>query len=430
MRILVTGACGFIGGHITSALIAAGHRVVCCVRDPARARRMFPGQVALACDFNRDTEAACWRPRLEDVDAVINCAGILQSRPGQSIAAIHGKAPKALFDACLAAGVRRVIQISALGAEPQAGTAYALSKHEADLHLLSLPLDGTVVQPSLAYTPAGSYGGTSLFRALAALPWLVPVVGRGDQSFQPIHMADLAEGVHRLVERPGRSGEVIAAVGPRAVTFTDLLLALRRWLGLPPARVFHVPQFLAGLAARLGDLFGGGPLTTTSLRMLNYGNTADPAPFIAATGVNPRTFEGALETDPAQVQDLWHARLYFLRPLLRTVLAVFWIATGMIAVLASSGQSEAFLSRAGVAPSLVPFALWGGALTDMALGALLLIRWRVRLIGGLQLLVTAVYLGALTVAWPALWADPLGPLLKTLPLVLATLVMIAIEEER
>ncbi|MDH3918400.1 MAG: NAD(P)H-binding protein, partial [Rhodospirillales bacterium] len=184
MRILVTGACGFIGGHITSALIAAGHRVVCCVRDPARARRMFPGQVALACDFNRDTEAACWRPRLEDVDAVINCAGILQSRPGQSIAAIHGKAPKALFDACLAAGVRRVIQISALGAEPQAGTAYALSKHEADLHLLSLPLDGTVVQPSLAYTPAGSYGGTSLFRALAALPWLVPVVGRGDQSFQ------------------------------------------------------------------------------------------------------------------------------------------------------------------------------------------------------------------------------------------------------
>lgn len=172
---------------------------------------MFPGQEALACDFNRDTEAACWRSRLEGVDAVINCAGILETRPGQSIEAIHSKAPKALFDACLAADVGRVIQISALGAEPMAGTAYASSKHEADLHLLRLALDGTVVRPSLAHAPAGSYGGTSLFRALAALPWLVPVVGRGDQAFQPIHMADLAEGVRRLVERPGISGDVLAS---------------------------------------------------------------------------------------------------------------------------------------------------------------------------------------------------------------------------
>jgi uncharacterized protein YbjT (DUF2867 family) len=430
MRILITGACGFIGRHITAALIAAGHRMVCCVRDPARARRMFPGQGAIACDFNRDSEPACWQGRLEGVDAVINCAGILQARPGQSIEAIHSATPKALFDACRTAGVGRVIQISALGAEPQAGTAYALTKHEADKHLLGLPLDATVVQPSLAYTAAGSYGGTSLFRALSALPWGVPVVGRGDQTFQPIHMDDLAEGVRRLVETRGASGEVIAAVGPRAVTFTELLLALRRWLGLPPARVLHVPQVLARLAARLGDLFGGGPLTTTSLRMLNYGNTADPAPFVAATGVTPRSFEKALETDPAQVQDLWHARLYFLRPLLRLVLASFWLGSGLIAVLVSRGQSDAFLERAGVAPSLAPFALWGAALVDMALGALLLVRWRVKLVGGLQLLVLAVYLAALTLTVPDLWADPLGPLLKVLPLVVATLIMMAVEEER
>jgi uncharacterized protein YbjT (DUF2867 family) len=430
MRILVTGACGFIGRHITAALIAAGHRVVCCVRDPARARRMFPNQESIACNFNRDTEAALWRPRLEGVDAVINCAGILQARPGRSIEAIHGATPKALFDACLATGVGRVIQISALGAEPEAGTAYALTKHEADLHLLSLALDGTVVQPSLAYSAAGSYGGTSLFRALAALPWVVLVVGRGDQAFQPIHMADLAEGVRQLVERPGGSGEVIAAVGPRAVTFLDLLLALRRWLGLSPARVVHVPQGLARLAARFGDLFGGGPLTSTSLRMLNYGNTADPASFVEATGVAPRPFEQALETDPAQVQDLWHARLYFLRPLLRIVLGMFWLGSGVIAVLVSRGQSDALLSRAGITPSLAPLALWGGALIDMALGALLLARWRVRLVGGLQLLVIAFYLAALTLALPSLWTGPLGPLLKTLPLVVATLVMIAVEEER
>ena len=73
--------------------------------------------------------------------------------------------------------------------------------------------------------------------------------------------------------------------------------------------------------------------------MLNYGNTADPAPFVAATGLAPRHLDEALAAAPAQVQDLWHARLYFLRPLLRVLLALFWIATGVIAVLVSPEAS-------------------------------------------------------------------------------------------
>ena len=144
MRILLTGATGFIGRHIAGRLIGAGHELVCCVRDTARCRRMFPRQTAVACDFNRDTDAADWLPRLEGIEAVINCAGILQGRPGQSIEAIHSAAPKALFDACLRAGVRRVVQISALGADEGAGTAYAETKLEADRHLQGLDLDWTV----------------------------------------------------------------------------------------------------------------------------------------------------------------------------------------------------------------------------------------------------------------------------------------------
>jgi uncharacterized protein YbjT (DUF2867 family) len=200
MRVLVTGATGFIGGHIAARLIAAGHEVVVCVRDTRRARAMFPNSEVVSCDFNRDTTVSAWLPRLAGVDAVVNCVGVLQGRRGQSIAAIHSAAPKALFDACVAARVRRVVQISALGADAGAGTAYADTKRDADAHLASLDLDWTIVKPSLAYTPAGSYGGTSLFRALAALPFAIPVLGTGEQAFQPIHMADLAEGVCRLIE--------------------------------------------------------------------------------------------------------------------------------------------------------------------------------------------------------------------------------------
>ncbi len=100
MRILLTGANGFIGRHITAALLGAGHDVVAAVRALAEVRRAFPEVTAIAADMNAGTEPEAWVPRLAGVDAVVNCAGILQGSRGQSIEAVHYLGPKALFDAC------------------------------------------------------------------------------------------------------------------------------------------------------------------------------------------------------------------------------------------------------------------------------------------------------------------------------------------
>ena len=104
-------------------------------------------------------------------------------------------------------------------------TAYSQSKLDADRYLETLDLDWVVLRPSLAYTPAGSFGGTSLFRALAALPWIVPLVGDGRQLFQPIHMADLAEAVRRLIERPEVARRILDVVGPEPMAIRDILAA-------------------------------------------------------------------------------------------------------------------------------------------------------------------------------------------------------------
>ena len=103
------------------------------------------------------TQPQEWVRHLAGLDAVINCAGILQGRPGQSIDAIHAGAPIALFRACEAAGVKRVIQISAISAEPGAGTGYAVSKHAADIYLAGTDLDWVILRPSLVYA-AGAFG--------------------------------------------------------------------------------------------------------------------------------------------------------------------------------------------------------------------------------------------------------------------------------
>ena len=174
MRILLTGATGFIGGHLAGALRAAGHRVL-----EVRRRATDPAN-HIEADFARDVNAAFWRDKLAGVDCVINAVGILREHGEQTFERIHTRAPRALFEACAQSGVRRIIQISALGADD--GTSgYFRSKHEADLYLATLTLDWTIVQPSVVYGP----GGTSarLFTMLASLP-LIPLPGEGRQALE------------------------------------------------------------------------------------------------------------------------------------------------------------------------------------------------------------------------------------------------------
>ncbi|WP_119461979.1 complex I NDUFA9 subunit family protein [Rhodospirillaceae bacterium SYSU D60014] len=290
MRILITGASGFIGRHLVAALSTAGHRIVCCVRDLERARRMFPAQMVVACDFTRAVDPELWLPRVRGVDAVINCAGILHARDAESIAAIHRAAPKALFTACLVAGVERVVQLSALGVGSGADSDYAHSKLAADDYLQSLGLDWTILRPSVVYTEAGPAGCASQFRTFATVPWFLPVVGTGEQTFQPIHMADLAEAVRRVVENGVGRRQVIDAVGQEPVSLAILLAEFRRRLGSPPARLVHLPLPLVRLIGRLGDRWGREPVTTAALTVMMRDNTADPQPFREVTGITSRRF--------------------------------------------------------------------------------------------------------------------------------------------
>lgn len=440
MRVLVTGASGFIGAHIVGALLGAGHAVTGCARNIDFARRRCPGARWIACDFNKDLTPEVWLPRLDGIDAVINCAGVLQGSAGQSIDRIHRQAPMALFDACQKMGVKRVVQISALGIDEAAGTAYAATKRAGDEHLMGLALDWIVVRPSLVYA-GGAYGGTALMRGLAGFPFVIPLPGGGrEQRFQPIHMDDLASGVARLLEPGAPRRKILEASGPQTLRLREIVLAFRGWLGFGPAFVVPVPMALIRLAGRLGDAFywasGRGSLNSTSIRQMNHGSvgkgeSAAKNAFAEAAGSVPRTMAQALSQTPSHVQDRWHARLYFARPLLRITLALFWIASGLVVADATSrSQAEAILLAAGFEREYLLPTIWAGAVADIVLGALLLVRWRVRLLGALMLALSFGYVAVLSYGVPEIWFDPLGALLKIVPLMAATLVMMAIEDDR
>lgn len=407
--VLVLGAHGFIAGFVIAALRARGWRVLRGVRDPARilhADERF-------CDFTAMTAPGDWREALQGVDAVVNAAGILRERGRQRFETIHVAAPLALAQACVAAGVRRFVQISALG-RPEDGEFIA-SKHRFDAALLALPLSAAVLRPSVVYSASGSYGGTSLLRALAALPFAHAVPGDGRWPIQPIAAEDLGDLVARAVE--GEATGLFEVGGPEALSLRDYQAAWRRWLRIPGARVLRVPQALVGVQVALGEALGRGPMGATMWRMLRRGNIAadDMLPKLrAAFDFVPRTLDAALAAHPAQVQDRWQAQLYFLAPGLKAATIALWLLSAWVGFVTPAATIETLAAGSPLA-GLAPVALARAtAALDLVLALWLLAGWRPRLCVSLMLLSVLGYTLAFGALLPAQWLDPLGGLAKNL----------------
>ncbi|WIV99747.1 NAD-dependent epimerase/dehydratase family protein [Kinneretia aquatilis] len=277
MNILLCGAQGFIGRHVLGRLLSQGHSVRATSRT-ARPSSEKPGLEWIQADFSRELAARDWLPRLQGVDAVINAVGVLRDRPGQPMDAIHHRGPVALFEACAEAGVRRVLQISALGIA-ESDTQYARSKRAAETKLLALQqagrLDATVLQPSIVFGPGGA--SSELFLNLARLPLLILPGAALNTRVQPVAVQDLAEACLRLLPRTGPPQ--LAVVGPQALCLSDFIAGLRRQQGRPPARVLRLPDALSRLSARIGDQLPFQPWGRETLALLRQDNMADPAPL-------------------------------------------------------------------------------------------------------------------------------------------------------
>ncbi len=428
MRILITGASGFIGSHLVQSMSEAGHEVMSCVRHPEQLLRQWPDITAIKSDFTTDHRATDWIPRLQDVDLVINAVGIIHEGRGQTFDALHTQAPTALFQACESAGVKRVIQISALGADENAFSHYHTSKRAADRYLRERNLDWAILMPSIVYGPGAK--SMAMFRAFAALP-VIPLIDSGDQQIQPIHIDDMIKAIMQLVNSPSPLQADIDMVGPEPITMKALYSKLRHWLGHGRARFLSVPYRLALYCARWAGLLGRTPITEEAVQMLRNGNTADVEPFVTRFGFKPQTIEKALKNRPAQQADRWHAGLYFLAPALRLSIAFVWLFTGIVsAFIFPVEQSYAMLARAGIEGIWQPIMLYGAAATDLLLGIATLRSYRLRLVASIQIGIILLYSVIITLWLPEHWAHPFGSMSKNLPLVVATLIMIVLERRR
>ncbi|CAB3753917.1 SDR family oxidoreductase [Burkholderia paludis] len=415
MTVLVCGANGFIGRALCARLEAGGHRVLRGVRHAV-------GPRDVGIDFATDVEPDAWLARLAGVDVVINAVGILADRRGATLDAVHRAAPCALFAACCRVGVRRVIQISALGAE-RGDTRYFASKYAADRFLQTLPIEFRIVRPALVYGESGASAG--FFRMLASLPVQVLPAG-GRQRLRPVHVDDLAEAVARCVDAPAGGSPVIDVVGNDEVDYRGMLARYRAALGFPPAVRVTLPGPLAGAAAALLGTLPGAMFTRDTWAMLRAGNTGDPAAVTALLGRPPRGIDGFIGADAVALRRDALAR--WRRPLLRGALAIVWIWTAVASAFVHPlHASLALLAPAHLTGLPALIALYAASALDFAFGVATVAAPSRRLWAAQAALIVA-YSAVIAVTMPGLLAEPFGPVLKNVP-ILAILLILFSEEE-
>ncbi|EJT04872.1 SDR family oxidoreductase [Rhizobium sp. CCGE 510] len=424
MNILILGATGFIGSVVAARLVADGHAVTGLGRNPMRARLKQPAIDWRCADLSRMTKADDWDEILTDQQVVVNCAGALQDGPADDVAATQAEAMLALYLAAKRGSRPLIVQISARTAGAARALPFLASKRRADEALAASGLPCLILRPALVLG-RNAHGGSSLLRALAALPLALPLV-HAESPIETVSVDDVAEAVSRAVAG-GLRGDIDLAAD-EILTLADLVSLHRQWLGLPPARVFSLATWLARPVTWLADMAGHlgwrSPLRSTAMTVMSEGiRSAKGESSIVATSA-----AATLSANPSGVQDLWFARLYLLKPLVISGLSAFWLLSGLIPLLAIEKTSAHFLPfMPEAAATMLTLAT---CLIDIALGAAVLLRPLAKraLLG--MLAASLAYLIGASLLEPALWLDPLGPLVKVLPSILLTLTALATLDER
>ncbi|MFP4561506.1 MAG: complex I NDUFA9 subunit family protein [Thiohalorhabdus sp.] len=321
-RVCVLGGSGFVGRHVVHRLHKHGYEARVVTRDIARHQdmRVMPGVEVVAGNPLRPADLD---RHFRDVDAVINLVGILaEKRPGRrdypperrgDFHATHVELPRMVAKAAKRAGIRRVLHMSANGADPLAPSQYQRSKglgarimREAGERSEDLPeswlngpkitrgegLDVTIFEPSIIFGE-----GDSFFTRFAKLVRRTPLVfplPKGETRFAPVWVEDVAEAYAKALGDPRTHGQTYQLCGPHEYAFADLIRFIAELEGVN-RRVWSMPDWLAWVQAAFLERVPGKPLTRDQLLSLGEDNVCD-GPFPEIFGIDPQPVEAVVPT--------------------------------------------------------------------------------------------------------------------------------------
>ena len=430
--ILVLGASGLIGRFVTDDLRARGFRAVGVARSLSPAQTMSALDIELPI-LSLDAAALTRLLSEHEVDVVVNCLGVLQDGPGSDTSAVHRDFVARLLQAISDSGrAVRLIHVSIPGDADGDHTAFSTTKREAERLIAASGISYAILRPGFVIAPS-AYGGSAMLRALAALPFDLPADERATP-FQPVAVDDVAATVAWLAARDDADSVSWDLMQPQRISLGGVIGQFRFAFGTADWPRLTLPSFLLDVGAKLGDLanrFGWmPPMCSTAVAELRRGVAGDPEPWMAATGIVPKTVTEAIGQRATTIQDKWFARLFLVKPLMIASLALFWILSGFIALVISFPATKAILTSHNFPSWLVtPFAAVT-SLMDMSIGVLIAFRrsCAIGLVAGI--VVSLGYMVGIAIVTPDLWIEPLGALVKTGPAIVLMLVALLTLDSR
>jgi uncharacterized protein YbjT (DUF2867 family) len=300
--VTVFGGSGFIGTQVVRALAKQGLRVRVAVRRPALGYRLRlmgdVGQIEVV-QANIRNPASIGRA-LDGAEGCINLVGVLYETGRQGFQSLHAKGAEEIAAAAAAGGVRRLVQVSAIGADLDSASKYARTKALGEAAARKAMPQAAIVRPSVVFGQEDWF--FNRFASLASVLPVMPLPGGGATRFQPIHVADAAAAIARALTDPAAAGRIFEIGGPQIYSYRELIeLTLaeihKRRLLLP------LPWPLAGLIGQIGDLQAkltpfAPILTADQVELLRHDNVANPAlPGLKALGIDaPAAVEAIVPT--------------------------------------------------------------------------------------------------------------------------------------
>ena len=300
MRVFVTGGTGYVGRHVLRAMLAAGHVPVTLVRSQSIAKIPVDLREKIEIVRGEVNASESYLSELGNCEAVINLPGIIREFPDRGITFYnaHVRCSKVLLEASQRAGIRRFLQMSALGARSGARTGYQRTKFDAEQLVQSAGLEWAIFRPSviIGHEEKGCENFiTTLRNLLTMLPFIVPVLGSGEYRFQPIAVDDVAAGFVRALTAPA-AGKIYDVAGSERFSFNELLDLVGVAMGIKKLKIHQPLRIIKTMASLLGG-FPFFPISRDQIIMLEEESITDAwQPFFTDFDIVPipvRTVLGA-----------------------------------------------------------------------------------------------------------------------------------------
>jgi NADH dehydrogenase len=306
----VFGGSGFIGRYVVRNLAQDGWLVRAAVRRPDEALFLKTagavGQVTPLAANIRDRASVA--RAVEGAEAVVNLVGILHESGPQKFQAVHAEGARTIAEEAAKAGARRLVHISAIGADPNSGSAYARTKAAGEAGVRQAFPGAVILRPSIVFGPEDGF--FNRFAQMAMLAPALPLIGGGRTRFQPVYVGDVADAVMKAIETPAAAGRTYELAGPKIYSFAELMRLMlreirRRRLLVP------LPFPVASLMGAVMQCLPSPQLTADQVRLLKRDNVPSAGSAgLADLGITPTTVEAVIPT----YLDRYRARSYYHRP--------------------------------------------------------------------------------------------------------------------